>query len=188
MTRIEVLIANPKRTLGVLAVALLAVALAVGSGATFTAQSANPSNTFSSGTLTMSNSKDGAAILSASNLKPGDVATGVVDIQNTGSVTGSFSLTRSALNDSDTANPMSQKLNLVVRDCGDFGAGTPSCDAGDPVRYTGTLAAMTGASSLGTYAANEKRRYEFAVTFDSSAGNAYQGDSSTATFQWDAAQ
>lgn len=188
MSRLHVLASRPKRTLGALILILAAVGVAIGSGATFTAQTANPSNTFSSGTLSMSNSKDGAAVLTASGMKPGDTATGTVDIQNTGSLAGTFSLSRSALTDSDGVNPMSQKLNLVVKDCGDFSAGTPTCDAGDPNRYSGTLAAMTGSNALGTYAANDKHRYEFTVTFDSSAGSVYQGDSSTATFQWDAVQ
>ena len=63
MNRVQALAAKPKRTIGVLALALAAVGVAVGSGANFSAQSANPSNTFTAGTLTMANSKDGAAIL-----------------------------------------------------------------------------------------------------------------------------
>jgi hypothetical protein len=139
MTRIDVLLSHPKRTLGALAIALGAVAVAVGSGATFSAQSANPGNSFASGTLTMSNSKDNVAILSASGMKPGDTTNGTVDIQNTGSLSGTFTLNRTDLSNSDTSNPMSQKLDLVVKDCGDFSSGTPSCDAGDPVKYSGTL-------------------------------------------------
>lgn len=188
MTRIETLLRNPKRTLGTLAVVLAAVGIAVGSGAAFTAQTVNPSNTFSSGSLSMSNSKDNAAILTASGMVPGDTVQGTVDIQNTGTITGTFSLSRSALNDSDATNPMSAKLNLVVKDCGDFSAGTPVCEVADPDVYTGTLGAMTGSSALGAYAVNEKHTYEFTVTFDSSAGDVYEGDSSTTTFQWNAVQ
>jgi hypothetical protein len=188
MSRIDVLLIHPKRTLGVLALVLVAVGVAVGSGANFSASSANPSNTFTAGTLTMSNSNDAAAILTANNWKPGDTSTGTVDIQNTGSLAGTFSLSRTALSNSDGSNPLSDKINLVVKDCGDFSSGTPTCDAGDPVKYTGTLTAMTSSVALGSYAANEKHRYQFAATFDSSAGNVYQGDSSTATFTWDAVQ
>lgn len=177
---------DPRRTLGALALILVAIGVAVGSGANFTASSANPSNTFTTGTLTMSNSKEGAAILSASNIKPGDTATGTVDIENTGSLSGDFTLSRTDLTDSDGTNPLSAQLDLVVKDCGDFSAGTPTCDVGDPAEYTGTLAAMNSAVPVATYAAAEKHRYEFTVTFNSSAGNAYQGDSSSATFQWDA--
>jgi spore coat-associated protein N len=201
MSRIDVLFQHPKRTLGVLALVLVAVGVAVGSGADFSASSSNPSNTFTAGTLTMSNS-DNAAILSVGSSpgwKPGQTATGTVDIQNTGSLAGTFSLSRSALSDTnpnDTpsgpspapADPLSAKIDLVVKDCGDFSSGTPSCDVGDPVKYSGTLAAMSGSSALGTFASSEKHRYEFSATFNSGAGNVYQAANSTATFRWDAVQ
>jgi spore coat-associated protein N len=188
MSRIDVFLAHPKRTLGVLALVLVAVGVAVGSGANFSASSANPSNTFTAGTLTMSNSSDASAILNASNWKPGDTQTGTVDIANTGSLAGAFTLSKSALSNSDNTNPLSDKINLVVKDCGDFSSGTPTCDAGDPTKYSGTLTAMGSNIALGSFAANEKHKYQFAATFDSSAGNVYQGDDSTATFTWDAAQ
>src|SRR4051794_36307116 len=190
MSRIDSLIKHPKRTIGVLALVLAAVGVAIGSGADFSAQSSNPANTFTAGTLTMSNSKDNAAILTTntSNMKPGDSTTGTVDIQNTGSLSGTFSLSRSALTDTPASPGLSNKLDLVVKDCGDFSVGTPTCDVGDPVKYSGTLNAMTGTSGLGTYAASEKHRYQFVATFNSSAGNTYQAANSTATFQWDAVQ
>jgi hypothetical protein len=171
-----------------LGVSLAAVAIAVGSGANFTAQSANPNNTFSSGSLTMSNSKDNQAILSADNMKPGDSAQGMVDIENTGSVGGAFSLNRRGLTDSNPGQPMSAKLNVVVRDCGTFSSGTPTCDGADPVAYQGTLAAMSGSQALGSYGPSDKHRYEFTVVFDSSADNSYRGASASATFEWDAVQ
>ena len=104
MSRIDILIQHPKRTLGVLALVLAAVGVAVGSGATFSASSANPSNTFTAGTLTMSNSADNSAILSVGSSpgwKPGDSTSGTVDIKNTGSLAGTFSLNRSALSDTN---------------------------------------------------------------------------------------
>jgi spore coat-associated protein N len=188
MTRIDAMLVRPIRTLGVLAAVLAAIGVAIGSGATFSAQSANPSNTFASGTLTMSNSKDNQAVLTASNMKPGDSTTGTVDIQNTGSLSGTFSLSRTGLTNSDSVNKISTKLDLVVKDCGDFSGGTPTCEGADPVKYNGTLDAMNSSIALGTYAANEKHRYEFTATFNSSAGNEYQGDNTSATFQWDAVQ
>lgn len=187
MSRIEVLARRPKRTLSVLALVLLAVGVAAGTGASFTAQSSNPSNAFATGTLTMSNSVTGA-VLNLSNLIPGDAGNGTVDIQNTGSVPATFTLSRTNLSDSDGTNPLSAKINVVLTDCGDFSAGTPTCDGGDPVKYTGTLSAMGSAVSLGTFAVNEKHRYQLATTFDASAGDVYQGDTSSATFQWNATQ
>jgi hypothetical protein len=177
---------HPMRALGALTALIAAVAVAVGSSASFTATSANPSNTFAAGTLSILNSKEGLAVLTASNMKPGDPATtGLVDVQNNGTLSGAFTLSQSGISDSDGAHPMSAKLDLVVKDCGDFASGTPTCDAGDPVKYTGTIAAMTS-TALGTFAASEKHRYQFAVTFNSGADNNYQGDSSSVEFDWNA--
>jgi spore coat-associated protein N len=176
---------HPLRALGALSALIAAVAVAVGSSASFTATSANPSNTFAAGTLSILNSKEGLAVLTASGMKPGDSETGTVDVQNSGSLSGAFVLSRSNIVDSDAVHPMSAKLDLVVKDCGDFSSGTPTCDVGDPVKYTGTIAAM-GSTALGTFAAAEKHRYQFAVTFNSSADNFYQGDNSSVEFDWDA--
>jgi hypothetical protein len=194
MSRFAVLVNRPRRTLGALATVLAAAGLTVASGADFTAQSANPANSFSTGTLSMSNSSNDVAVLTASGLRPGDTSTGTVDIANTGSLSGAFTLARSSLTDSDPANPLSGKLNVVVDDCGAFSAGgsAPSCTDGDEVpKYTGTLADMStpghAVTGLGTFAGNEKHRYRFRVTLDGSADNPYQGDNSTASFTWTAA-
>ena len=190
MSRLHVLARRPKRTLAALSTALVAVGVTVASGADFTASSANPSNTFSTGTLSINNSKEGSAILTASGMRPGDPATtGTVDIANSGSLSGAFSLSRQAPVDSDSSNPLSGKLNLVVVDCGAFaGATQPTCGDGDDVTtYTGTIAAMTGSRALGTFAGGEKHRYKFSVSLDSTTGNAYQGGTSSVEFDWAAA-
>jgi hypothetical protein len=190
MSRLKALAAQPRLALGALLTLLLAAGAVVGSGADFTASSANPANTFASGTLTIGNSKAATAVLSASNLRPGDPATtGLVDIQNTGSLSGAFTLSRGTVTDSDLANPMSAKLDVIVTDCGTFtGATPPVCgDGDDTTKYTGTLAAMGTNIALGSYAANVQHRYRFSAALNSSAGNAYQGDSSTVQFDFNAA-
>jgi hypothetical protein len=118
----------------------------------------------------------------------------MVDIQNTGSLSGVFTLSRTAPVDSDGANPLSGKLNLTIVDCGVFnGTSAPVCGDGDDVtKYSGGTVAQMGTaghlvSGLGTYAAAEKHRYEFSVQLDGSAGNAYQGDTSSVEFDWAAA-
>jgi len=189
MSRLSVLVNRPRRTLAALATVLVAVGITAASGADFTATSANADTTFATGTLTITNSKDAQAIwASTSDMRPGDPArVGTVDVTNAGSLSGAFTLTRGTVIDSDGDNPLSGKLDLVVKDCGDFSSGTPSCDAGDPVKYTGTIAAMGSDVALGTYAGGEKHRYQFGVTVNSSADNAYQGDDSVVPFSWNAA-
>jgi spore coat-associated protein N len=188
MSRLHALVDRPKRTLAALATVLVAVGITAASGANFNATSANPNTSFATGTLTIDNSKEGAAIFtSATDMRPGDPArTSTVDIQNAGTLSGNFTLTRSAPVDSDSGNPLSGKLNVKVIDCGTFASGTPTCDGTDPVKYTGTLAAMSSAVTLGNWAGGEKHRFEFDVDVDTSATNLYQGDSSSTTFTWTA--
>jgi spore coat-associated protein N len=194
MSRIKVLAAQPRMALGALLTLLLAAGAVVGSGADFTASSANPANTFASGTLNSANSKDGTAVLSASGLKPGAAATvGTVDIQNSGDLSGAFTVVRTTPIDSDLTNPLSGKLNITIVDCGTFvGATAPTCGDGDDVnKYTAGTVAQMGTpghliSTLGTYAAGEKHRYQFSVQLDGTAGNVYQGDSSMVEFDWNA--
>jgi spore coat-associated protein N len=190
MSRLQVLAAQPRLALGALVTLLLAAGAVVGSGADFTASSANPANTFASGTLTILNEKEGVAVLSASGIRPGDPAqTGTVDIQNSGSLSGAFTLVRGTLTNSDTGNPLAAMLNVVVTDCGVWtdASTVNACGDGDDVqKYSGTLAAM-GTTNLGTFAGGAKHRYKFAVSLDGTAGNAYQGDNATAEFDFNAA-
>ena len=109
MSRLQVLAAQPRLALGALLTLLLAAGAVVGSGADFTASSANPANTFASGTLSIVNEKEGVAVLSASGIRPGDPAqTGTVDIQNSGSLSGTFTLVRGTLTNSDSTNPLAR--------------------------------------------------------------------------------
>jgi spore coat-associated protein N len=192
-----------RRTLGALALGLCAVGLAVGSGADFSAQTANPSNVFSAGSLNMQNSKDGTAILNATGLKPGAAPkTGIVDIQNTGSISGRFTFSRDQLENTDSNNdnptPFATKVVIGVVDCGQFAttAGpygpidvTPTCgDQDDRTVSLGPLSGQNGDIELGTYDAGEKHRYDFEASLDSSAGNEYSGDGSSARYLFDAKQ
>ena len=194
MARIAFLIKHPKRTLGALAVLVASTGLVVGSGATFSASSANPSNTLATGSLSILNDKEGSAILVADGMRPGGAAvTGTVDIRNTGSMSGTFTLSRTAPVDSDPANPLSAQLDLVVKDCGLWSNATtpnPCGDGDDTVVYgsPGTLAGMTGNVALGTFAAGAKHRYEFSAQVKGSAGDVYQGAETEVEFTWSAVQ
>jgi spore coat-associated protein N len=188
MSRIKVLRANPRRALAAMATLLVAVGVTAASGANFTAQKTNAANTFTSGSLNMTDSVAGA-ILTASNMKPGDSTTGQVRIKSTGTLGGAFSLSKDQLTDSGSTSALSGKLNLNIVDCGpDF-----TCGNGDDVVapvYNGNLATM-GSIALGTWGANaqanSEHQYKFTVTLDSSADNNYQGGTTSVRFVWDAA-
>jgi spore coat-associated protein N len=194
---------RPKRTLGALALGLCAIGVAVGSGADFHAETANPSNTFSAGSLSMDNSRNGAAILSATDMKPGDGAqTGIVDIKNTGSIDGGFKLRRDQLTSSDSSpanpSPFASKVRVWVVDCGTYstsntpyGTETNAPPCGDPddnTLYNGSLANQNEAIALGTFHPGDQHRYWFGAYLDGSAGDEYQGDSASARYVFEADQ
>jgi spore coat-associated protein N len=194
MSRIQSLVSRPKRTLAALATMLVAVGITAASGASFNASSANANNTFSTGTMTMSNASNMGS-LSVGNIKPGDAATtGTVMIKNTGSLVGAFTLAKANLVDVNVANPaslLSSQLNLVVTDCGVAATDAdadPVCQVTDTDVYTGTLAAMptTPTTPLGNIAGGARHLYKFSVDLPLATGNSYQGASSTVDFAWNA--
>jgi spore coat-associated protein N len=188
MSRISVILSSPRHLLGALLVALLAFGAVVGSGASFTSKSANPSNTFSAGNLAQSNSKEGAAVLTATKMLPGTSTNGTVTITNSGDVAGTFTLSKTSLTDTPGANggQLSGVLDLKVEDV---------TNAGSPVSvYSGKVGAMD-AQSLGSFAAGAARTYKFTITFPdggvpsspTTGDNAYKGSSMSVGYQWDAA-
>ena len=160
---------NHKRTIAGLATALVAVGVAVGSGATFNSASANPANTYSSGAFTHTNSKDGAAIVTGTKMMPGDTKTGTVTITNTGDAAGKFSLAET----NDSNGFAAGSLDLKIEDV----TGTPA------EVFSGDLGGVPS-TDLGTFAAGEARTYKFTVTLDQTAGNTDQGKSATADYEW----
>lgn len=152
-------------------------ALAVGSGADFSSQTANPNSIVASGTLTQSNSKTGAAVFNISNIKPGDQVGGEVTITNTGSLPAVMSVTESGFASTFSAtagSPATPTLNLVVLD-------------GTTEVYNGAFGSM-GTKALGTFASGAAKTYKFTVTFNQAAGNADQAKTASATYTWNGAQ
>ena len=134
------------------------------------------------GSLTLSNSKEGSAILALGGMRPGDSVDGTLTIGNTGTVPGDLSLSTSNLVDSPGAGggALSGELDLVVNDV--------TNPASPLTVYTGKIAALTPAA-LGTVAPGTSRDYEFRVSFPDAgpgAENAYQGSSMSVQFDWTA--
>jgi hypothetical protein len=167
---------------------LVAAAVGVGAGTNFNSTNARPSNVFTSGTIesSNSNSKANLAILTANNIVPGDTATGTVDIKNTGSAGGSFTLTHTAPDDTPASPGLSKKLNLTIVDQGD-----PTCTNSCPAfvtLYSGTINAQPLTIPLGSFPPGVTHRYVYTMTFpDGSprgAENAYQSASTSVSYSW----
>lgn len=169
-----------RRVLVAVATVLTAGALAIGSGASFTAQTLNSSNSAASGTVQQTNSLTGASIYNLSNMKPGDTVQGLVKIKNSGTLAANLKLTESGVTNTFEAG----KLRFTVTDV---------TVAGSPVVVIAERAfAATGATSsayLGAlWASGEERTYVFKVTLDSTATDASQNKAASATYTWDSTQ
>jgi spore coat-associated protein N len=183
VTRLQALVAHPRRTLGALAVVLAAVGITVGSGANFTASAANPGNAFTTGTLMIGNTPS-TALLTAGTMKPGDTASSTVDITNTGNLAGDFVL--KTANTTGYAALLAQ-MDLVVLDCGAWTVSAPDCSSGTTTVYTGKVSALTSAA-LGSYAGGIKHRYKFTATLPASTDDTFQGKTASVDFAWSATQ
>ena len=90
---------------------------------------------FVSGAFSLADSKDGGAILTVSNMGPGDSVTGRVTIRNTGTGTGALALSMMNLTDSPGVNhgALSGALGLQLTDI---------THGSDAAVYSGGLGAM----------------------------------------------
>lgn len=130
---------------------------------------------FASGAIA-SNSRDGQAILSASNLRPGDSVQGQVTIANQGDGPGEFTLLQRLR--SEAAGPGGGRLfdRLTVEVRGTGGAGG--------LVYSGPMSALA-AAPLGRFEQGDSRTYSFVVSFPSGSGDdAFQAASVSVDYEW----
>jgi hypothetical protein len=134
-----------------------------------------------SGALSLSNSREGAAIFHAAAMRPGEEASGTVTITNTGTVTGALTLAPAAPADTpgQGGGNLSSKLELLVIDV---------TTVSMPVTvYAGTVTQMSP-TDVGALLPGQHRTYEFVATLkpNGNADNAYQGAELTTGFTWSA--
>jgi spore coat-associated protein N len=181
-----------------MAVLVIGGSVAAYSGASFNYRTANPANVFTAGNLSHSNSKDGAAILSASLMKPGDSTTGTVVITNDGDIDGTFALAKGPVVNTDghLLNPaytglLHSVLQLKIEDV--------SVPAAPVTKYDGALSAFTGLDGTalgGAWTPETAKSYQFTVSFPNGAApasnttgdNIYKGSTCTVEFDWTSVQ
>ena len=170
------------RRLEVLAVVVVAICLAVLSGGQQPSRAQLQLASGPGGSLTLSNDKEGAAVLSLGGMRPGDSVTDTVTLGNTGTLDGDLSLATSNLVDTPGSGggTLSGELDLRIRDV--------TVPASPVVVYQGKIDALTPVA-LGTLTAGAARVYEFRVFFPDAgpgAENAYQGSAVSVQFDWSA--
>jgi spore coat-associated protein N len=133
------------------------------------------------GSLSLSNTREGAAIFHADAMRPGEEAGGSVTITNTGTVNAALTLAPEAAADTPATGGgrLSNQLALLVIDV---------TAATAPVTvYEGTLQQMT-ATNVGSLAPGGHRTYVFVASLRATgrADNAFQGAALTTGFRWSA--
>lgn len=169
-----------RKVLVPLATLVVAGAVAVGSGASFTSTT-NSATSVTAGTLVHSNTRDGQT-LTIANIKPGDVRTGTLTITNTGTLDSELSLTELAGGTNGFANNTAgnSMLDLKIQSSIDGAAATTVYDGDFGGLVDGTPVV------IGDLLKSKVAVITFTVTLESEAvnDNANQGKSAKAGFRW----
>ena len=174
----------PRRSRGAMALALNAVLALLALGLAFAPPGEGAPKlrlAGASGALSLSNSREGAAIFQAASMRPGEEASGSVTITNTGTVNAALSLAPEAAADTPGTGggKLSDRLELHVVDV---------TTASAPVTvYAGTIERMAP-TNVGALAPGAHRTYRFVASLrrGGSADNAVQGAALTTGFRWSA--
>ena len=160
------------------AAALTALTVTPGTFGGFTSATSNPNNSVTAGTLTMTNSAAGSAVVTETspvnkdNMQPGQSVSGSVTITNSGSLPADLALSISNVANSFPAGA----LNLVITD-------------GATTVYSGAVANTTAPIALGsTWAAGASHTYGVTVSVPSAADNSAQGKTASFELDWNGAQ
>ena len=176
------------RRFGLAGALLVSMAISIGAGvsslALFTDSDDVTGNAFTAGTIILGASPT-SALVSFSDMLPGDVVYGALTLTNSGTGALRYSMTTAATN-ADTKN-LRDQLEATIRE---KAAGTCAADfTGAVVDAAGSLAsAAFGDSTAGDdtgdrpLAASGSEILCFKVELPSDTGNPYQGAATTATF------
>lgn len=160
------------------------------SGAAFRATATSPGNSWSAGAVALSDDAAATALFTAPALAPGHGGSRCITVAYDGDVAAAVRLYVAAWSGTDLA----PRLRVKVED--GPAAPSPTCAGFTAVStlYDGTLHGLAAGhaafpNGLGAWeptAAGQARTYRFTYALDAAAGDALQGATATATFQWDA--
>lgn len=179
---------------GLLALALISAMVLRMSSAAFTGSTSNSGNSWDAGTVSLSDNDSGSAMFTAPNMKPGDSVNGCVQVTYTGSIVPSAPVSLAAAVTeqigSNGGNGLGDDLDVTVS----LGALGTTCAlwtaVGASTAYSGTLAAMSGASTgwtpTASGGADTVRAFRFVITLGSDTPNTAQTDGADAVFTWSA--
>ena len=172
---------------------LLSVALVwQGSRAAFTAQTSNTANSFTTGTVALSDDDSGVALFpTITGMKPGSTGVKCILVTYGGSLAATVKL---FVNTGDLTGTLGTYLNMQIEE--GTSASFSSCAgfSATSTLFNGTLASLastntssaTGLSSWAPATAASTKAYRFTYTLPTGVANAAQGTTCTVAFTWEA--
>ena len=177
-------------------IAVLAASITAGAMAVFTDQQTNPDNVFTTGTVILG-MDPATAMFTVSNMAPGDVKYGGLEVTNDGSLELRYAMTTTA----DDTSTLDEQLDLTIDVVTGPGADTQWYTDDDVVGEAniygpdGVLSsALFGNPVTGnhtgdrTLASSASERLRFTATLPLDTDNSYQGTNCTVAFVFDAEQ
>ena len=190
-----------KLALGAAVLLLLGSLVGVGTWSAFSSTTENPTNTFSAGTVTLTDNDSGSTMLGLTNAKPGDNDTSCITVSYSGSLPATVRLYGAT-----TGTGLDQYTNLTVTrgtttsafdNCTGFSADSTEylgLGQGAGVVYNGTLQGFADTYAAGlvdptsgtpeTWTNPESHAYKLVVSVQDT--NLAQGLNATQTFTWEA--
>jgi predicted ribosomally synthesized peptide with SipW-like signal peptide len=188
-----------KLLLSFLLIGVLGGLAGLGVFAAFSSTTSNDNNSFSAGSVTISDNDANSALYSVTNKKPGDSVSGCIKVTYTGSLAADVHIYTTS-----TMGSLAQYVDLTITPGTQAVSSFPSCtgfvaDAGGAI-YTGTL--QNFANTKNSYAngvvdypgllatswsQNDSVVYQFTATLQSSAPDTAQGGTTGShSFTWEA--
>ncbi len=186
---------------GLVGLALVTALVTRASNAAFSATTDNTGNSFSAGTLTLTDDDSTTAMFSVAGMEPGDTQIECIQVTYTGTIgsPGAVKLYSGGLTDVPGSDPasdgLSDNLNVTVEE--GTGGTSVSCagfSSASTIVPTTTLASLdttytdyaTGAGAWTPTGSPENRSYRFTVELDAATPNAEQGASTNSVaFVWE---
>jgi hypothetical protein len=159
----------------------------------FSAKDTTTINNWAAGTVALTDDSVGAAMFTASNLKPGSTAAKCIAVTSTGSLPSAVKLYGASYT---TTNALSTYINLTVEEGtgGTFAGGCTGFTATSTIFPTGTMLSFSAKTSYATGvgawaptgAASETKVYRITYTVLPSTPDTAQGGTAAIAFTWEA--
>ena len=164
-----------------------------GSTAAFSGTTSNEGNTWSAGSIQLTNNQ-ASALFTASNIAPGYSETHCITINSTSTIPTNLKMYAANVTGTGTTDTLDANLNVTVTpgvggtdsDCTGFTASGPAAFSGDLKSFGATSKDYsTGVGSV-ALPASASAQYQITVGLPSSAPNSLQGTTAGASFVWEA--